>query len=119
MVNMTKSKNGKNGVERLVHHCDPTNKQMPIDSKFAQIFDGIKMPKHGSKNYAMVCTMLNGKPISINDVVEWYKIIEPNKNVSKSNHTQHFVNVGNFVKPYGLMVSTNIDKTKILIEIPK
>ena len=99
-MNMAKSNETKkmNGIETLVHHSNPSNKQLDIDPKFKKLFDDIKKPKLASKQYSMVMAMICGQPISINDVVEWYKIIEPNKVVSKSNHTQHFVNVKNLIE---------------------
>jgi hypothetical protein len=117
-MNMAKSNETKmNGIETLVHHSNPSNKPLNIDPKFKKLFDDIKKPKIGNKQYSMVMTMLNGKPISINDIVEWYKIIEPTKIVSKSNHTQHFVNVKNLIEPHGFTIATNIDKTKIIVEM--
>ena len=117
-MNMAKSNETKmNGIETLVHHSNPSNKPLNIDPKFKKLFDDIKKPKLASKQYSMVMSMICGQPISINDVVEWYKIIEPTKNVSKSNHTQHFVNVKNLIEPHGFTIATNIDKTKIIVPI--
>ena len=117
---MAKSKSNEtkmNGVETLVYHSNPSNKPLGIDPKFQKLFDDIKKPKIGNKQYSMVMAMICGQPISINDVAEWYKIIEPNKTVSKSNHTQHFVNVKNLIEPHGYTIATNIDKTKIIVPI--
>ena len=116
---MAKSNETKkmSGVETLIHHSNPSNKPLGIDPKFQKLFDDIKKPKIGNKQYSMVMTMLHGKPISINDIVEWFKIIEPNKVVSKSTHTQHFVNVKNLIESHGFTIATNIDKTKIIVPI--
>ena len=70
-MNMAKSNETKmNGIETLVHHSNPSNKQMNVDPKFKKLFDDIKKPKLASKQYSMVMTMLNGQPISTNDIVK-------------------------------------------------
>ena len=115
---MTKEKT-MSAVETLVHYTDPNNGEFTTSKEYTELVNKlVKLPKPGSVDRAVLATMLVGYPITISDVKEWYGIIKPEKSVTGSNHTAHFVNVNKRIKPLGYQVAKNPEGGRIIIPTP-